>query len=511
MSAAPLLPGNPRAVLEGAPTPTPMTPATPTTPTTPTTSMPSPTSPRPDARAPDFASLLKADIAKTERTGSPPDEARPGRLVERRRHAPKLSNPTVATLANAASIAPAEAPARQPLVAPALAGGRPPQASVAPSLAAPAPPPSAVADPRRPETASETSRAPALLHPPATAEFRAALVAGRAVGDEAPPAALPESPSVVETARPLPAPPASPNAAPDDSRGSGPSSPVATKSAAGLDRTEAAEAPPLGECLAPSVLAQAIGDRALTLDGTEQAAPPFPPGAAPPKAATASEPHASDSARGPRKRAVDRGPEDAGAPTPKRVGESLTGSTDVSPQPLATPTTDIGGGVKSMTLVITSTPVAERALPEPGARLREAFVSVANHAVIRRDASGAIDVPELGRIAVRAHSATGGVDVDVRADRADTRAVLHAHASALANDLHQAELPLARLTIERADAEHRPAGPPAADSAFDSSASFGDRKGSSREGSPRPDGSSGGADASTENEAPAQRRVRIVL
>lgn len=72
-------------------------------------------------------------------------------------------------------------------------------------------------------------------------------------------------------------------------------------------------------------------------------------------------------------------------------------------------------------------------------------VSAVNHTIIQREASGHIELPDLGRIAVRASSVGGRVDVEVASDRAETHAVLHASAGALAADLRQADIPLGRL------------------------------------------------------------------
>jgi hypothetical protein len=108
------------------------------------------------------------------------------------------------------------------------------------------------------------------------------------------------------------------------------------------------------------------------------------------------------------------------------------------------------------------TPVKEPSLEQlagvdPGRRLREAVVSASNQAVIRRTATGEIDVPELGRVAVRAVSSAGGtVDVDVKAVRPETRAALHAAAGPMAADLRRADVPLGQLRFERVDGHSTP-------------------------------------------------------
>jgi flagellar hook-length control protein FliK len=78
----------------------------------------------------------------------------------------------------------------------------------------------------------------------------------------------------------------------------------------------------------------------------------------------------------------------------------------------------------------------------------DTMISAANHAVIQRASSGSIEVPELGRIAVRATSAGGSVDIDVAAARPETRAVLHASTPALTFDLQQAHISVRQLRLD---------------------------------------------------------------
>jgi hypothetical protein len=111
------------------------------------------------------------------------------------------------------------------------------------------------------------------------------------------------------------------------------------------------------------------------------------------------------------------------------------------------------GGAKTVTVVTKASPAGDAAASTAGERLRDALVSVANHAVLRGPATGHIDVPELGRVAVRAHSTGGAVDVDVTADRSDTRAMLRGHLNEMGADLHQGAVPVARLTVDRANAD----------------------------------------------------------
>jgi hypothetical protein len=105
-------------------------------------------------------------------------------------------------------------------------------------------------------------------------------------------------------------------------------------------------------------------------------------------------------------------------------------------------------GVNALTPVIPST--TNPAAAQSGLARTEAIttmVSAANHAIIQRVATGDIEVPNLGRIAVKAASIDGRVDIDMTSDRADTRAVLHASAGALVADLRQADITVRQLRL----------------------------------------------------------------
>jgi hypothetical protein len=158
---------------------------------------------------------------------------------------------------------------------------------------------------------------------------------------------------------------------------------------------------------------------------------------------------------------------------------------------------------KTMTVVTKASHVFEGSGSVPGAKLRDALVSVANHAVLRAPATGQIDVPELGRVAVRAHAFGGAVDIDVTADKAGARATLRGHANAMTADLHQADVPVARLTIDRSD--------PRAGHSLGSSPSFRDRDANAHDSprdNPQPQ-EHDTDDSPTDTGVP--RRVRIVL
>jgi hypothetical protein len=82
-------------------------------------------------------------------------------------------------------------------------------------------------------------------------------------------------------------------------------------------------------------------------------------------------------------------------------------------------------------------------------RLRDAMSFVANQAVLRKGAVGELDVPELGRVVIRAEKGGGGnVDVHITADRPETRSILHASTTAMAVDLNEANVPLGQIVID---------------------------------------------------------------
>jgi hypothetical protein len=178
---------------------------------------------------------------------------------------------------------------------------------------------------------------------------------------------------------------------------------------------------------------------------------------------------------------------------------SVAASVGVAPEP----------SVKTMAGVSQVAP-ASPPNDAPAARLRDAFASVANQAVLRGDASGEMDIPELGRIAVRARSVDGAVDVDVAADRLDARSTLRLHAGAMTADLQGADLKVARLTIDSSHATTQHFDSKAGGGAFDSSRSTHPGDGSSqRQGR---DSDDSPAEDGTDPPVPLPSgRVRIVL
>lgn len=132
-------------------------------------------------------------------------------------------------------------------------------------------------------------------------------------------------------------------------------------------------------------------------------------------------------------------------------------------------------------------------------RLQQAALSAANQAVLRREASGEIDHPDLGRVVVRAQTRGGSIDVELRSDREETHGILHASAAALAGDLREADVALGALSFVSAEGAGLGLGS------------------SQRQGGPASDTSRERPDSersNDENERPAarsRRRVRIVL
>jgi hypothetical protein len=123
----------------------------------------------------------------------------------------------------------------------------------------------------------------------------------------------------------------------------------------------------------------------------------------------------------------------------------------MDPSQLSVPTP--GGDAKDVTVVNGPSSPAAATTPDASAPApHAAAASVANQAVLRRVASGEIQDPELGRVAVRAAGSNASIDVAVSVDRADTHFALHSSSGAMAADLRQAEVPLGQLRLERSQA-----------------------------------------------------------
>jgi flagellar hook-length control protein FliK len=167
--------------------------------------------------------------------------------------------------------------------------------------------------------------------------------------------------------------------------------------------------------------------------------------------------------------------------------------------------TDQAGTAKTVTVVSEASPATPLAPAVAGAKLRDALASVANHAVLRSEASGQIDVPELGRVAVRAHSSGGTVDVEVTAESTDARAMLRGHVGAMTADLHAADVPVGRFTVDRTDAPSLGSSTGSSTSSRDGGNNQGGQY--TRDGGPQADAES----VSEAAKATVPRRVRIVL
>jgi Flagellar hook-length control protein FliK len=148
-----------------------------------------------------------------------------------------------------------------------------------------------------------------------------------------------------------------------------------------------------------------------------------------------------------------RSPSGPRSPTSSSPASSLASSRVVDGPLLQPPQGLIDDGRAKIVTAVASPPaVVDAGSPAAGERLRDALASVANHAILRGTATGHIDVPELGRVAVRARGTSGAVDVDVTTDGPDARAVLRGHVGEMTADLHQAALSVARLTVDRTGA-----------------------------------------------------------
>jgi hypothetical protein len=136
-------------------------------------------------------------------------------------------------------------------------------------------------------------------------------------------------------------------------------------------------------------------------------------------------------------------------------------------------------------------------IADPGrTRLRDAISFVANQAALRRGAVGELEVPELGRVVIRAERGAGGVvDVHIQSDRPETHGLLHASAPAIVADLREIDVPVGQVQLELLGGGSPPGGRGAS----------GDDIRRGKPGVPRDE---------KENEASrtrSKRRVRIVL
>jgi hypothetical protein len=105
-----------------------------------------------------------------------------------------------------------------------------------------------------------------------------------------------------------------------------------------------------------------------------------------------------------------------------------------------------------MTPVTVPSPTAPATIDAGRTRLLEIVASAVNHGVMQRAATGTVDVPGWGRVAVRAERVGASVDVRIASDDVGTHAVLHGAQGALAVDLRKAEIPLGHLRFEHAGA-----------------------------------------------------------
>jgi hypothetical protein len=181
-----------------------------------------------------------------------------------------------------------------------------------------------------------------------------------------------------------------------------------------------------------------------------RAVPPDPILADPNRALGISKPAATPS--GPARAQRSHGAGGASEAAASSKGPALESGPSSQVAPLSPPASasnalDAAPSVKSLTDVITPPQANAHALPDVGARLRDALASVANQAVLRGAATGQIEVPELGRVAVRAESTGGAVNVDVAAERSETRDALRQHSGAMTADLREADVRVARLNV----------------------------------------------------------------
>jgi hypothetical protein len=173
------------------------------------------------------------------------------------------------------------------------------------------------------------------------------------------------------------------------------------------------------------------------------------------------------------------------APTP---GSGELMAIPLSPVPTA----------KSMTPVTVPTSMASTDTDVGRARLLDVVASAVNQGIMQRAATGTVDVPGWGRIAVRAERVGASVDVRIASEDVGMHAILHGAQGALAADLRQAEIPLGHLRFEHAGAR-----------GGSDMGSPGDRGPATDESPSDSNPSERVADGAPE--APAASRVRIVL
>jgi hypothetical protein len=161
------------------------------------------------------------------------------------------------------------------------------------------------------------------------------------------------------------------------------------------------------------------------------------------------------------------------------------------PPPGALPT------AKGMTPVTVPAAAAPADVDVGRTRMLDAVASAVNQGVMQRAATGTVEVPGWGRVAVRAERVGASVDVRVASDDVGTHAVLHEAQGALAADLRKAEIPLGHLRFEHAGAGGAETGSPRDRGAPDDPG--------------RHDANPSDSDMSGAPEAPAASRVRIVL
>lgn len=89
-------------------------------------------------------------------------------------------------------------------------------------------------------------------------------------------------------------------------------------------------------------------------------------------------------------------------------------------------------------------PSATDSAPDPGGLERS---HGAHHAALRAPIAATVEVPELGRILVRARTRRGEVEVEVRAAETSSAAVLQSAAPAMERDLASARVPLGSLVV----------------------------------------------------------------
>lgn len=225
---------------------------------------------------------------------------------------------------------------------------------------------------------------------------------------------------------------------PADPRGASPAAPpVAPSPVAPSPELPRAPSRDAAAAASPEQQLPAAVDGALSSAGRPRAPSPKP-------AASAAEPAA-------KRTEAPRAPD---APAPGGAAPDVAAAPVTGPSvSWATPPGEGPRADGALTAVNDLTPSGPReAAAAARERLHDAATSSAHQRALRDVAQGELTLPELGRVAVRAHAARDAVDVEIRAAQPATAHALLAQAESLAADIRAADISVTRLSFQGAGA-----------------------------------------------------------